>query len=321
MSKIVQFEEAKQIVRSTETDFRKLAAIHGAVNFEKEQTFAIQLLKDSDYLCQVAYQNKDSLKMAVINVAAIGLSLNPVAKLAYLVPRDGKVCLDISWMGYVQLAVDANSIRFAKAEVVYEKDVFIYQGLGKEPKHEFNPFQDRGKIVGAYCVAVTHRDDYLTTMMPIDEIYSIRDRYSKSWQSHVRDKKKSPWASDEGEMLRKTVTRRAYKSWPMTDTLGKQRLSQAIALDDDIQEIEVGPRPEAIEANKSKVDGIRDMIVFIEKEEPKFVEFLNSAFQRKIESLEELTDSEIERAEIMLKGFVDIKLKEKARENENTEAS
>jgi recombination protein RecT len=38
-------------------------------------------------------------------VAAIGITLNPASKLAYLVPRDGMVCLDISYMGLLHRAV------------------------------------------------------------------------------------------------------------------------------------------------------------------------------------------------------------------------
>lgn len=324
MSQLTKIQHVQQIVKSTELDFNKLAKVHGAVTFEKEQTFAIQALKNSDYLCKIAYQNKDSLRMAVVNVAAIGLSLNPVLKQAYLVPRDGKVCLDISWMGYVQLGVEARSIRYAKAEVVCENDTFVYHGLGKEPTHEYQPFGNRGKKVGAYCVAVTYQDDYLTTMMPIDEVYSIRDRFSKSWQSHIKDGKKSPWADDEDEMIRKTVVRRAYKSWPMTDTRGENRLAKAVHMDEDIREKEVGPSTqESIENQADRMEELRGMLMFIERDEGKFIEFLGKTFDRKLEQLEDLTDIETDQAESMLKGFVDIKMKENSSEekDENSEAS
>ena len=87
MSNIQRFENLKQVVAQTQPAFDELAKIHGAVNYKREASFALQALTDNDYLASLAMGNQDSLKRAVINVAAIGLSLSPVHKLAYLVPR------------------------------------------------------------------------------------------------------------------------------------------------------------------------------------------------------------------------------------------
>src|SRR5690606_2753136 len=183
MSNIQHIEHSKQLVLKTETSFNELAIIHGAVNFKREASFAIQALENNSYLAQVAYSNPDSLRNAVINVAAIGLSLNPVSKHAYLVPRDNKVCLDISYLGYIQLAVDVGAIKWAQAEIVCKNDKFTFNGMGMRPTHSFEPFGNRGEIVGAYCVAKTHDEEFIVPMMPIDEVYSIRDR-SAGWRAH-----------------------------------------------------------------------------------------------------------------------------------------
>jgi recombination protein RecT len=186
-----------------------------SLNFEREAGFAIQLLGASDFAMKTAMGNRQSVFNAVVNVAAIGISLNPAKKQAYLVPRDGKICLDISYMGLLDLAIQSGSILWGQAELVHESDGFELNGFDKPPTHKRNPFAtDRGAIVGAYAVVKTRDGDYLTTTMPIDEIYEIRNR-SSAWKSG----RSCPWKTDEGEMVKKTVIKRAYKLWPKTDRL------------------------------------------------------------------------------------------------------
>src|SRR5690606_21046286 len=97
-----------------ETDFEKLARLHGALNWEQEASYAIQALQDNDYLMTQATSNPASLQRAVVNVASIGLSLSPIEKLAYLVPRQKAVKLDISWRGLIKIATDDNVILWCR---------------------------------------------------------------------------------------------------------------------------------------------------------------------------------------------------------------
>lgn len=190
-----------------------------SINFEKEAGFAIQVLQNNDFALKVAIGNRQSVINAVTNVAAIGISLNPAKRQAYLVPRDGRICLDISYMGLIDLAVATGSIRWAQAELVREADNFALNGFDAPPTHVFNPFsKDRGEIVGAYVVVKTADGDYLTTPMGKDEIDGIMNR-----SQSVKSGKSSPWKTDYGEMAKKTVVKRAYKYWPKND-----RLSEAI---------------------------------------------------------------------------------------------
>lgn len=196
-----------------------------SINFEREAGFALQLLEINDYALKIAMGNRQSVVNAITNIAAIGISLNPAKKQAYLVPRDNKICLDISWMGLIDLAVQDGACLWAKAELVCASDSFTLNGAGQAPSHNYNPFgRDRGEYVGAYCVAKLKDGDYLTECMSIDDINAIRDR-SSAWKAWVEKKKKCPWVTDFGEMARKTVVKRASKYWASS---GSDRLQQAI---------------------------------------------------------------------------------------------
>ena len=210
---------------SVEREFKAVCADKN-LSFEAEAGFAIQTLMGNDYAMGIAQKNRQSVINAVTNIAAIGISLNPAKKQAYLVPRDGRICLDISYMGLMDLAMQSGSIRWAQCALVYERDDFALAGLDKQPAHKFNPFaKDRGALVGVYCVVKTCDGDYLTHTMSVQDVYDIRDR-SSAWKAWIEKKKKCPWVTDEGEMVKKTCIKQAYKYWPKGEKSG--RLESAI---------------------------------------------------------------------------------------------
>lgn len=182
------------------------------VTWEKESQFAIQQLQKNNKLAEVAQNNLASLQNAIINVAAIGVSLNPASKHAYLVPRDGMVCLDISYIGLMHLAIQVEAIEWGQAKIVYEKDVYTNIGIDKPPEHRQNTFGDKGKIVGTYCTVKLKNGDYLTEEMDVGQIENIREK-SKA--------KNGPWKTFYEEMARKSVVKRASKYWPVCDRLNK----------------------------------------------------------------------------------------------------
>lgn len=205
-------------VYGAENSFQSML-VDRSMNFEREAGFAIQILTANDYVTKLATNDRQSVVNAVTNIAAIGISLNPAKKQAYLVPRKGKICLDISYMGLIDLAIDSGSIMWAQAELVCSSDAFALNGFDKPPTHSYNPFShDRGEVVGAYVVVKTHTNDYLTTCMSKADIDAIKNR-----SESVKAGKSSPWDTDYGEMAKKTVVKRAYKYWPKSE-----RLDQAI---------------------------------------------------------------------------------------------
>lgn len=185
-----------------------------SIKFEQEAGFAIQVLSNNDFALKIAASNRQSVVNAVNNIAAIGISLNPAKKQAYLVPRGGAICLDISYMGLMDLAMATGSIKCAQAELVRTNDGFSRGRFDQPPVHTFNPFStERGAIIGVYVTVKTADCDYLTHTMEISEVYDIRNR-SESWK-----KNSGPWKTDPGEMIKKTCVKQAYKYWPKTDRL------------------------------------------------------------------------------------------------------
>lgn len=282
-------------VQKTMVDFKKLASVHGAVDFEAEASFAIQAMKGSDFLQKIAMGNPDSLKYAVLNVAAIGLTLNPVSKYAYLVPRKGVVCLDISYMGLAQLAVESGAIKWIQAQLVHEKDSFHFIGVGERPAHNFS-FGDRGPIVGVYCVAKTEDGEYLTEQMNIEDVYAIRDR-SEAWKRN----QSGPWKTDEGEMIKKTVIKRAFKMLPKNDKAG--RINKAVDTLNTIEGIDFTAEIVIPASSSEQISEIVELLTMLKKEEKQFLEYFSRVVGKELEGIQDLNEQEANQAINQLKQF------------------
>lgn len=232
------------LVKNSREDFNQLAKSHNAVSFAQECEFALQALENNSYLVSVAEKNPDSLKAAIMNVAAAGITLNPVFKHAYLVPRDGKICLDVSYQGLIKLASDGDAISWVQAYVVHRNDSFNYV-VGERPEHRFNPFGDRGERVGAYCICKLKNGDYLAEVMNLEQLHNVREA-SQSWKAFDAGKaKQTPWVVFEEEMFKKSVVKRAYKFWPKTDS--GMRLEAAIGADNE-NNFDFDNKPEAMKS-------------------------------------------------------------------------
>lgn len=107
------------------------------------------------------------------------------------------------YRGLVNCARRAGCIKNAFAEVVYEHDEFDYE-LGLSPSLTHKPSRgDRGDLEAAYCVFELPDGTKHFTVMHAKEIIGIKSRSKASGSG--------PWKTDEGEMWKKTVIRRAMK--------------------------------------------------------------------------------------------------------------
>ncbi|MGL5281789.1 MAG: recombinase RecT [Plesiomonas shigelloides] len=301
MNQVARYQSPEQLIVAQQTQFESIAPKD--ISFAKESQFAIQLMQGNAYLAKVAMQNQDSMIAAVRNVAAIGVSLNPAAKHAYLVPRGGKVVLDLSYMGLMDIATQSGSVLWVQCVIVHEKDRYIVNGIDKAPTHEYNPFSNRGEIVGAYCVAKTHDGAFLTEAMPIKDIHNIRAR-SESFKKGGM----SPWKTDEGEMIRKTVIKRAYKYWPKTErmTAAVEMLNQQEGID---FKSERAAARDVTPVDDQVIQDIRMALDILGRPEAAaLAHFSSTIFMRGVNDLSELTAVEAGKMKDMLNQMVDAKV-------------
>jgi len=226
-----------EFIDDTKERFNEIAP--NGIKYSSEKGFAIQLLKANEYLMSVALKNPQSLQQSITNVAAIGLSLNPAEKQAYLIPRnvkvgkswESRVYLEPSYMGLIRLATNSGGIRWIQAAVVKKNDSFKDVGMGQAPLHEYEAFGDRGEVVGVYAVAKTKDGDYLTEIMTLEEVHKIRDR-SESYKKY----QSGTWVTDFIEMAKKAVIRRLFKTLPLTNE--NARMAHAVDLSNANADIE-----------------------------------------------------------------------------------
>lgn len=198
-----------------------------ALSFEKEKVFAYAALSQNSYLQTVAQNNLPSLQIAMYNLAAVGLSLNPVTKFAYLLPRrigqESRVILEISYQGLIEIAMQSGSIKSCSVTLVHEKDLERFEWVDNftPPRNPPNPFmKDKGEIVGGYCQVRLADGSFLLYAMNIDDILKRRD----CSEMVKRNGPSGPWLDWKEEMIKKTIVKQAAKWWPSN---GSTQLAEA----------------------------------------------------------------------------------------------
>jgi len=190
-------------------------------DFKREVSFAVQIASNNPYLQKCT---PESALKSILNVAQVGLTLNPVKKEAYLIPRYNsriramEVCLDPSYMGLIKLATDAGIVTSINCQLIYSGDEIEIDLSNENPISKHVPYiftgKDKGKIIGAYSVATLRDGTKHAELMGREEIEEIRSR-SDGYKAYEAGKTKSNvWVSDEGEMFRKTVIKRHCKYLP-----------------------------------------------------------------------------------------------------------
>ena len=202
---------------------------------KREISFAIQAINKSSQLQKC---HKDSLLQAVLNISNIGLTLNPAAKEAYLIPRYNgflkvmEAVLEPGYVGLTKLLTDAGSVKSMLCQVVYEKDEFAIDLANNTNPVIHKPKlkkSERGEIIGFYALATLIDGTRQVEFMDAEEINGIRER-SETYKAFKEQKIKScTWVTDYSEMGRKTVIKRIYKYLPRTERM--EKVDRAIEID------------------------------------------------------------------------------------------
>jgi len=241
---------AGEIVKRPDYEKEALAAkdafvrVAGEDKWNAEIIFALQIIRGSDALQKCS---RDSLRAAVVNVGLTGVTLNPLLQQAFLVPRKGKVVLDLSYRGMVKIATDSGGVSHLEAATVHENDHFYYE-RGLNPRLEHRPADgERGPLTYAYAVA------YLPNGYKTFEVMSRADIDKVKATSAA---KSGPWVDWYEEMARKTVVKKLFKLLPVTD-----RMSLAVGILNE---------HEGLEARSTKK--AEDIVKRFTKEEPETID-------------------------------------------------
>lgn len=201
--------------------------------FKREVGFAIQIIKKSQALQKC---DAGSVLEAIYNISQTGLTLNPVLRYAYLIPRKGKCILEPGYQGLIKLATDTDNINSINVQLVYQGDECEIDLASDQKIKKHIPYvvtgKEPGEVLFGYSIATLQDGAKHAEIMSLKQILEIRD-YSESYKSYTAKKKKGEWASsvwvsDPHEMYRKTIVKRHFKYLPKSDN---KQLERAIELD------------------------------------------------------------------------------------------
>lgn len=180
------------------------------INPEKarvELGFAMQIFQGNAYLQKCEPQ---SIFNAVVNVARTSITLNPVMRLAYLIPRKNKCVLEFSYMGLVAMLRDNGCIKSISAHIIYEDEEFDYDVAQNRIYHKpkwaktEKEHKEREKV-GCYSRATLPNGEVVFEFMPMWEIEKVKS------MSEGSNSQYSAWQTWEDEMIKKSVIKRHFK--------------------------------------------------------------------------------------------------------------
>ena len=154
---------------------------------------------------------KESLVNCLLDLSALGLEAD--GRVAHLIPYNNtelnqhECQLIIDYKGLVELAMRSGKVSKIHADKVCENDQFAVN-KGVLERHEINYFANRGKVIGYYALIQFKDGAEKLEVMSYEEVMKIKKR-SKAAHS-------GPWITDEDEMGKKTVFRRACKWLPLS---------------------------------------------------------------------------------------------------------
>lgn len=201
-----------------------------AINPEKAKSelgFAMQLFQNNTELQKCDPQ---SILNAVVNVARTSITLNPVMRLAYLVPRKNKCILEFSYMGLVALLRDNGCIKSISAHIVYADEQFDYDVAENKIFHKptfakTEAQHNLREIIGCYSRATLPNGEIVFEFMPMWEIEKVKRNSLGS------DSKYSAWQTWRDEMIKKSVIKRHFKM--LISGNPSEALTTAISIEHD----------------------------------------------------------------------------------------
>jgi len=212
---VAVIDSFRQELRLMEPNFRPL--LPATIRPDKFEALVIAAVTSNPKLLECS---RESLWKACVQGAELGLSLNPTLGEADILPvwngqrRCNEAQFRPRYKGLMKLALQSGEVTGIRSVLVHENDEFIVmEGLRPDIIHK--PARgDRGEMTHAYCVwNLKSQSEPQFEIMDRAQIARIKARSSsKNKDGSVV----GPWVTDEAEMWRKTVVRRASKYMPVS---------------------------------------------------------------------------------------------------------
>jgi len=239
----------KQELAMRESHLRSL--LPQAMTVDKFQGIVVAAVADNMDLLEC---DRGSLLKACLSAAELGLSLNKsMGEADILKVWDGRLKKNVAqfrprYKGLMKLAMQSGEVMKIESRLVHENDVFeVEEGLDARIVHKHG-LSDRGAMVGAYCVWKLKNGQTQFEVMNKEQILAIRDRSSaKTKDGNVV----GPWKTDEAEMWRKTVVRRASKYMPLST-----EAQRAVAVDNQAEGVIEGDEYKGREVDITDFDEV-----------------------------------------------------------------
>jgi recombination protein RecT len=209
----------------------------------------------------------ESFLGAVMQAAQLGLEPNTPLGQAYLIPRNIKgtmqVTFQIGYQGYLDLGYRSGDIAIIDAQAVRENDFFEYE-YGLEPKLKFKPsLTNRGPVIAYYAMFKTKAGGYNFLVMSKEDIEAFKKQHVDNYGS-----KYSPWNTSYDAMAKKTVLKQVIKYAPKKSEFARALASDEtiktkiqpnmVDLDDETEPINVTPTTTPEETKEELPDGMQE---------------------------------------------------------------
>jgi recombination protein RecT len=179
---------------------------------------------------KVLKATRNSVLLACLEAAQMGLVPSGQFGGAYLVAYGTEAQLIVDWRGYIKMALRSGQVRKVEADNVYSNDDFDYQrGTEEFIRHRPTLEADRGGWSHTYAIATLTNGEKQFEVLTTAQVEAIRGGRKQTWVSHPE------------EMRRKTAVRRLFKYIPQAIT---PQLQFALERDDRLdREVTVEPMP------------------------------------------------------------------------------
>lgn len=151
----------------------------------------------------------ESIYLALIACAQLGLEPGGIRQEAFIVPYGTTATFQLGYRGILRLARETPGVSKVSANVVYARDDFDVD-IGTDARVRHRPYLagDRGEIVGAYAFAMFASGELDVEFMSRDDLEKIKANARTS-------RSDSPWRLWEDQMFRKSPIRRLGKRLPL----------------------------------------------------------------------------------------------------------